>query len=509
MSISRRRPIWFAAVPAALLAATMVQAAEPIAFHETNVLGTSLDLSVNTPNQADADAVRRVVLDEVARLSRILSTYDAASDVSKVNATREPVQVAPELIDVLAAYDAWAAKTGNAFSGQLGELKSLWDAAAKANSEPAAAEVQRAAAAVREPLWKIDRDAGTVQRLADRKINVDALGKAYIVDRALAAAKAKGPAVEGILLNIGGDVAATGFGIPGKKIKWTIAAADPANPAENAKPICELRLTDLAVATSGHYARNAAVGDATLSHLIDPRTGRPIEASRAGVASATVFAPDNATANALATSICVVGPEEGLKLVKATPGAECLIALNGGGRVRSDGFKRYEVPNSAGIAQSAIAASPGERFAEAYHVDVAVPVRSNTERENERPYVAVWIEDDQQQHVKTLAVWGNQDRWLKQMDFWSKVYKAQPSLAASVTRATRAAGKYELKWDGTDQLGRPVPQGTYVVWVEVSYEHGARAGKSAAIRCSDGPASVTLDATDAFDATPIAYEKKP
>ncbi|RYG85391.1 DUF2271 domain-containing protein, partial [bacterium] len=428
--------------------------------------------------------------------------YDADAELAKLNATLEPVNTSPELLDVLAAYETWSTRTDGAFSGQVAELKQLW-----ANGQtPDEAAIARATSAIREPLWKLDRAAGTVRRLADRPINVDSLGKGFVVDRALAAAKKDGPQVEGILLNIGGDLAATGFAVPGRKIKWTLNVADPNASADNARPVVELRLTDLAVATSGGYARG--------NHLIDPRTGRPVgltasgKPDRNGIASVTVIAPDNATANALATSICVLGVEAGLKLVKETPGAECLFVLNGGGRVRSDNFRRFEIPSPAGIAASEIAATEGERFPAAYVVEVALPVKPNTTREGERPYVAVWVEDDQGLHVKTLAVWGNDEKWIRQMDYWSKVAKGDPTLIAKVTRATRDAGKYELEWDGTDVKGRKVPQGQYDVWVEVSYEHGARIGKKARIACGAGVQRVALDATDAFAAASIEFKTK-
>lgn len=486
----------------ALFIARPAWAASPIAFHETNVLGTSFDLLVNTPSADDAAKVRDVVLGEVRRLEKILSAYDPAAELARVNATRDAVKVSPELIDVLAAYDAWQAKSGGAFSGRLGELRALW----KNDQPPTQVDVDRVVSTLREPLWKLDREAGTVQRVADGQINVDSLGKGYIVSAALAAAKKSVPAVEGILLNIGGDISASGFGVPGRKIKWTIPVADPANSADNAKPVVELRLSDLSVATSGGYART--------NHLLDPRNGRPVGATasgkpdRAAVASATVIAPDNATANALATSLCVLGPDAGLALVKSTPGAECLIVLNGGGRVRSDGFKRFEIPRSTGTGASEIADADGPRVPAEYVVDVSLPVKPNTQREGERPYVAIWIEDDQQQHVKTLAVWGNDEKWLRQMDYWSKVFKGDPTLIAKVTRATRDVGKYELAWDGTDTQGRRVPQGKYDVWVEVSYEHGARIGQKATLTCGDGPQRIALDATEAFDATTLEFKTR-
>jgi thiamine biosynthesis lipoprotein len=503
--MTRRPASRFVAVVLPALAALALrpdatEAASPVVFHEANVLGTSLDLTVNTQNQADADKVRAIVLDEVKRLEKILSAYEPTAELARLNATGRLSNPSQELIDVLNAYKQWRERSGGAFQLAAGSMKSLWADGKVPNDAMLAEAVQSA----NGESWLLQK-GGDLTLAAGKKLNVDSLGKGFIVSAALAKAKKEGPTVEGILLNIGGDISATGFGTPGRKLKWTIAVADPANPAENAKPVCELRLTDLSIATSGRYARG--------NHLIDPRTGKPVgvngggKPDRAGIASVTVIAPDNATANALATSVNVLGVDEGLKLVKATPNAEALIVLNGGGRIRSENFKRYEIPRGDGIAESRIAESDGPRVPEAFVVDVALPVKPGS-REGERPYVAVWIEDDQQQHVRTLAVWGDDEKWLRQLDYWSKVIKADASLISKVTRATRDAGKYELAWDGLDQQGRRVPQGQYDVWVEVNYEHQPRVGKKATIQLGDAPSRVTLDATETWDAAQVEFKAK-
>ena len=78
-----------------------------------------------------------------------------------------------------------------------------------------------------------------------------------------------------------------------------IAVADPNAPHDNAEPLTRIVLTNAAIATSGAYARGA--------HLLDPRTGQQLKSA----ASATVVAPDAVTANALATTLCIAGEEEG------------------------------------------------------------------------------------------------------------------------------------------------------------------------------------------------------
>ena len=88
--------------------------------------------------------------------------------------------------------------------------------------------------------------------------------------------------------------------------------ADPHAPAENMPPIAVVRLRGEALATSGGYRRGFEMGGHTVSHILDPRTGRPARQ----VASASVVAPDCATADALSTAFNVLAPAESVALAE-------------------------------------------------------------------------------------------------------------------------------------------------------------------------------------------------
>ena len=94
-----------------------------------------------------------------------------------------------------------------------------------------------------------------------------------------------------------------------------------------------------------------------------------------------------------------------------------------------------------------------------------------------RPFVAIWIVDEKKQPVRQIALWYNKPRWLNEMRSWYATYYDQFSAAnsniSSTTSATRSPGKYTLKWDGKDDKGNYVKQGTYTVNLEVAREHGS------------------------------------
>src|SRR5262249_10525032 len=92
-----------------------------------------------------------------------------------------------------------------------------------------------------------------------------------------------------------------------------------------------------------------------------------------------------------------------------------------------------------------------------------------------RPYVAVWIEDQNNTLVRPLALWYQKPRWLPELREWyrvSRTHGGAQNATASVTSATRSPGKYTVKWDGKDLSGNPVQPGKYTVVIEAAREHG-------------------------------------
>lgn len=99
-----------------------------------------------------------------------------------------------------------------------------------------------------------------------------------------------------------------------------------------------------------------------------------------------------------------------------------------------------------------------------------------------RPYVAVWIEDAAGRPVRTLTLWVNNSgrgpRYIRELRRWFSAERDQqasggPDLVATVSSATRLPGQYALSWNGRDDRGNVVEQGTYRVMIEAAREHGS------------------------------------
>jgi FAD:protein FMN transferase len=436
--------------------------------HFESVMGTSLEIKVESRSNLAAHHAEEAVLAEIARLSKILSGYDADSEFSRwFRSSAVPIKVSPELIEVMTAFDDWRTRTSGALDPSAEAFSGLWKQAAVEGRLPGAAELQVALNRVHQRHWIVNPVSSTATHTSDVPLVLNSFTKSYIVDRAAREA-IRIPGVNGVLINSGGDVVVRG--------NWTqtVGIADPAANADNAVPLGVVAVHDAVVATSGGYKRGFDIAGRHYSHVIDPRSGQP--AGR--VLSATVVSPSAIDAGALATAFCVLSPAESAAVATRVAGVEFMLLLDDGRRVESKGWRSFDVrpgsdPAPAGPVATLYAAeqatsSPGWQLA------VTLQLAGG----GRRPYVAVWIEDKDRFPVRTVSLWyDGKSRYLPELRAWSRADRLRAMAEGSqivdtVTSATRPAGKYTLQWDGRDNAGKPVSAGTYTVCIEASREHG-------------------------------------
>jgi thiamine biosynthesis lipoprotein len=455
-------------------------------YHYDGVLGTSADFTFVAPSAPTAERAQRVARAEIERLRLLLSSWDDASELSQLFVTGRLDHPSAELVTVLEQYAAWHERSAHAYSARIGELSSLWRSAAATGVLPAEGELARTVEQIAAPAWRMEH--GRVIALTTHRVDLNSLGKGFIIDRALQAVREQVPEVRGALINIGGDIHVWGTAPRGGA--WSIAVADPVRHADNAAPLTQLALSGGAVSSSGDYERGFTIGGTHYSHILDPRTGHPVD----HIIGATVVAADNATANALATTLSVLTPTQGLALVRATPGAEAMLVSADGTVRRSAGFARLEQPlPTRNTAAAAITAKLA--------IDVTPTVANR-----HQPFVAVWVTDSVGKHVRTVAFWGDKPKYLHEMSKWWSLNKGDQPLIDAVTRATRPVGKYTLEWDGLDQKGGAVPAGSYTFWLEVGFEDGAHSAKSVTVTCGKGPATGTIPSAAAFTGADVSCE---
>lgn len=133
------------------------------------------------------------------------------------------------------------------------------------------------------------------------------------------------------------------------------------------------------------------------------------------------------------------------------------------------------------LLPAAAAAAKSAAWDDHWEMEVQLEIAAQAGGFARRPYVAVWIEDKDGVPVKTLALWvqntGRGPRWIPDLRRWYRGERLRQladggNLVATVSAATRMPGTYKLLWNGRDDQGKPVTQGTYVVCVEAAREHG-------------------------------------
>jgi thiamine biosynthesis lipoprotein len=445
-------------------------------FHYENVLGTSLEIKVVASSAAQSERAEQAVLAEIARQSHILSSWDPGSEFSHWFRTmNQPVSVSPELFEVLSLFDMWRDATHGALDASAETITRVWKSAAARKRLPSEVELDAAVASVRRVHWRLDPALRTATHTSDAPLALNSFVKSYIAGHA-AENGLRVSRAQGLVVNIGGDLVVRGDWIE------TVEISDPKSDAENSAPIARLVIRDRAVATSGDYRRGVEIGGRHYSHIIDPRNGMPADQ----IISSTVIAKSPAEAGALATALSVLTPEESSRLVAAVPGAEYLLVKKNGDRIVSGGWSAFETPPASQVAASRLAAAyqqvaarPGaSAWDSKYELTIAIELSLIEGYRVHRPYVAVWVEDEEHAPVRTVALWFGKYKYLHELRAWSREegmrsVSEDTHIMNSVSSATRPPGKYIFKWDGKDDFGNLVKAGKYTVMIEAAREHGS------------------------------------
>lgn len=254
---------------------------------------------------------------EISRIEKLISSWDPNSQTSEVisQAGIQPVCVDKELFDLISRALQVSKITDGAFDISYASMDKIWKFDGSMTEMPSAEVVAQAASKIDYHNVIMNASDQTVfLKQKGMKIGFGAIGKGY------AAQKAKevmsGMSIKNGVVNASGDLVAWGKNEKGDPFQ--VGIADPLNKEQ---VLSWLNVENTSVVTSGDYERFVMFENIRYAHIIDPRTGYPTT----GIKSVTIITANPELADALSTSVFVLGVEKGIAFINQLPGVECLI----------------------------------------------------------------------------------------------------------------------------------------------------------------------------------------
>lgn len=279
--------------------------------------------AVQCADHAAAPQARDLAQAAFDGLDRELSAWKSDSMLSAVNQAAgagNTVAISPSFAKVLGFALATAKESDGAFNPLIGPVMRVWGfngaAARPALPEPAELDAARALSDWHKVDFTLTPGGADVRLLmAGMKIDLGAIAKGYAVDLAWERLRAAGQT--NLLIDLGGNLRVIGEAAPGRG-GWRTGVR---NPFEGGDIIGKfLMYSGEAVATSGNYERFVVINGVRYAHIMDSRTGSPVT----GMAGTTVVAPTAMLADALSTTVFILGPQKGAALLRGHPGCEAL-----------------------------------------------------------------------------------------------------------------------------------------------------------------------------------------
>jgi thiamine biosynthesis lipoprotein len=265
----------------------------------------------------DMEAVKA----RAGELERQFNRFDADSDLSRINreAAVTPIEVSGDLATVFARSFRWYAQSGGAFDPTVAPLIELWRVSGEGGRVPSEEELDRARGIVGLKEVALTHDGRVLFAREGMALDFGAIAKGFIADEVARLLKERG--VKRGIVDIGGNALAFGEG------SFTFGVADPSSLRDSENLMGTVDVSGGAVITSGNYERFVTIEGKRYSHIIDPRTGKPIAN---GLMAVTVIGGEGADADAMATSLMVLGKEKGLELLSSMPDTAAILVEHEG-----------------------------------------------------------------------------------------------------------------------------------------------------------------------------------
>lgn len=299
-----------------------------------NAMATRFEILVQGDNPVALRAAAEEALNEIERLDSQLSLYRPTSEMSWINAraASEPVRVEPELFRLLQRAQRLHAESGGVFDVTIAPLVRCWGFMGGTGQMPEPEQIAKARSEVGMHLVLLKEEDFTI-RFAKKGVMIDlgSIGKGYALERAADVLMDAG--VTSALLH-GGTSTVYALGCPSPDETWKVAIDSPPDAAEPLRQanlrrsggeqkgsLAVVSLQDEALSVSGVHGRSFIMGDKRYGHVIDPRTGEPVQ----GALLAAVALPSATETDALSTALLALGSSGHESIASLRPDMRTLL----------------------------------------------------------------------------------------------------------------------------------------------------------------------------------------
>lgn len=289
----------------------------PSADKTAQMLGTVITAKAYGDN---AKSALDLAFERVQEIENKMSRYQGGSEIDLINqnAGGEAVSISPDTYFVIKTALDYAEKTEGAFNPLIGDIVDLWGIGTENARVPSDDELNNFLPYIDYHQLELTQNPYTAKLTSDKaKLDLGAIAKGYAADEMRDVLLEQG--ITSALLNLGGNVIVLG-NKPGADL-WSIGVQDPL-ATDRGDIAALLKAKDTSVVTSGSYERFFEVDGVRFHHIMDPFTGAPAEN---GVISSTIITPSSTDADALSTSVYILGKDKGLELLESLPNVEGII----------------------------------------------------------------------------------------------------------------------------------------------------------------------------------------
>lgn len=276
--------------------------------HSRHAMGTAFTIYLYAHDEEFAGIAFESAFEEIERIEEALSNYRASSELSRINrlAADQPVTTDPEVFGLIAASLEFSRLSEGAFDVTVGPLMRAWGFFRGDGHYPSSEQLRLACENVGWEKVLLDAATRTV-RFSARGVELDlgAIGKGYAVDQVAKVLRQAG--VQAALVDAGSSTLYVMDAPPGKS-GWTVRVP---NPADRSQTVSTLTLQNVSLSTSGSYEKCFQLDGRRYCHVMDPRTGTPVQ----GVLQTTLVGSDATTTDALSNAMFVMGPSGGKELL--------------------------------------------------------------------------------------------------------------------------------------------------------------------------------------------------